>query len=84
MEKWAKFVDKLFRVVDNFVGGPQIGKKEIGILIIINLGQGLVHPGYLSYPHLLGVINRNPGVINTIFIAEDWLRKLGLGMMSMA
>ena len=57
MEKWAKFVDKLIKAVDNFAGGPEIGKKEIGILIIINLGRGLVHLGYRSYPHRLGVIN---------------------------
>ncbi len=57
MEKWAKFVDKLIKVVDNFAGGLEIGKKETGILIRINLGPGLVHPGYRSYPHRPRVIN---------------------------
>ena len=57
MEKSAKSVDKLIKVVDNFDGGPEIGKKETGILIIINLVPGLVHSGYRSYPHRPGVIN---------------------------
>ena len=57
MEKWTKFVDKLIKIVDNFGRWAEIRKNGIGLLIIINLGQGLIHLGYRSYPQQLRVIN---------------------------